>query len=79
MAKGVVRHLRRHRGFAVIKAEDGKEMFFHMAALHNIRFDLLKEGDSVEFNIVQERKELKPVNIEVKERRGSTKQNWYGG
>ena len=67
MAKGVVKRLLRDKGFGFIKAEDGKDLFFHMTALRNIRFDLLKEGDPVEFDIVKEPRGPKAVRIKVKE------------
>jgi CspA family cold shock protein len=69
LAKGVIKRLLRERRFGFIKTEDGKEVFFYMTALRNVRFDLLKEGDPVEFSIVQGPKGPKAVNIEVKEKK----------
>jgi len=69
LAEGVIKRLFGHRGFGFIKAEDGREIFFHMRALQNIGFELLKEGDSVKFNIVKGLKGPKAVNIEVKEKK----------
>ena len=63
---GVIKRLFRNRGFGFIKAENGKEIFFHATGLQNIRFDLLKEGDLVEFNIVEGSKSLRAVDIKAK-------------
>jgi cold shock CspA family protein len=37
--------------------------------LQNIRFDLLKEGDPVEFNVMEESKGLRAVYVVVKEKK----------
>lgn len=70
MAEGIVKRLFEDRGFGFIKAEDGREVSFHETALQNIRFDLLKEGDPVEFNVMEEYKGPKAVNIVVNEKKG---------
>ncbi len=67
MAKGVIKRLLRDKGFGFIKARDGTDIFFHRRALENTRFDLLKEGDLVEFKVVKEPKGPKAVHIKVKE------------
>jgi len=70
LAEGVIKRLFKDRGFGFIKVEDGREIFFHMRALQNTRFELLKEGDSVKFNIVKGPKGPKAADIEVKEEKG---------
>ena len=69
LVKGVIKRLLWERSFGFIKTDDSKEIFFHATALQNIRFDLLKEGDSVKFNIVEEPKGLRAINIKVEEKR----------
>jgi CspA family cold shock protein len=51
--KGKVKHLVRLRGFGFIRAESGKEIFFHHSALEGIDFDALEEGTRVEFNFTK--------------------------
>jgi CspA family cold shock protein len=49
--KGKVARILRDKGFGFIKAEDGKEYFFHRSGIvGGGRFDTLKEFDSVEFD-----------------------------
>lgn len=67
MAKGVIKSLKKSFGF--IKTQDGKEIFFHKTALKNTSFELLKEGDVVEFNIVKTVKGPQAENIKVKEKK----------
>ncbi|MBA7492454.1 Cold shock protein CspC [subsurface metagenome] len=70
MTEGIRKRLFGHRGFGFIKAEDGREVFFHRTALRNIRFDFLKEGDPVNFDIVKASWGAMTINIEVKEEKG---------
>ncbi len=51
MAKGTIARLIRDRGYGFITTEDGKDVFFHRSALRGLRFDSLKEGQSVEFEL----------------------------
>ena len=51
MAKGIIKRLMRDRGYGFIATEDGKDIFFHRTALRGLRFDSLKEGQSVEFEV----------------------------
>jgi CspA family cold shock protein len=43
----------RERGFGFIRGEDGKEVFFHRSGLGGGEYDVLSEGDNVEY-VVQE-------------------------
>lgn len=51
--KGVVKKLVRNRGFGFVRAEDGREIFFHSSALPPGSFDSLEEGDELEFQVEQ--------------------------
>jgi CspA family cold shock protein len=51
MAQGAVVRLIRDRGFGFVRAEDGKEIFFHHSALPPGVFDSLTEGQEMEFEI----------------------------
>lgn len=70
MIIGVIKNLVKERGFGFIKTQDGRNLFFHKTGLKNRRFELLKKGDVVEFDIVQSLKGPKAVNIKVKEEKG---------
>lgn len=51
MAKGTIKKLVRDRGFGFIRAEDGREIFFHKSAVKNVPFEALAEGQAVEFDV----------------------------
>ena len=49
--KGAIKKLVKDRGFGFIRAEDGREIFFHRTAIDGSQFESLTEGQSVEFDI----------------------------
>lgn len=52
MQKGTIARLMdKGFGFIAIEGKD-KDLFFHMNELQNISFDSLREGDTVEFEVV---------------------------
>lgn len=51
MAQGTIKKLT-DKGFGFIES-GGEEYFFHSSALQDIRFDDLREGQSVEFSVGQ--------------------------
>lgn len=69
MPSGVIRRLVRDRGFGFIKSEDGQDLFFHRSELRGVTFDLLKEGESVEFEKGEGPKGPKAVNVKLIKRR----------
>ncbi len=68
MAKGTIRRLMRNRGYGFITTEDGKDIFFHRTGLRGLRFDSLKEGQSVEFEVEEESRGPRAVNIRSSEK-----------
>lgn len=63
MQKGTVaRLMEKGFGFIAIEGQD-KDLFFHMNELQNVHFDDLKEGDSLEFEVVDGEKGQNAVNI----------------
>jgi cold shock protein len=48
MPKGTIARLM-DKGFGFIKAEDGKEYFFHRSELQGVEFSSLRAGREVEF------------------------------
>ena len=49
--QGTIKRVIRDRGFGFIRSEDGKEIFFHRSSLQELNFDVLKEGQAVEFEM----------------------------
>ncbi len=52
-ARGRIKKMVRDRGFGFIRGDDGKEVFFHRSGLGGTDYDILNEGDNVEY-VVQE-------------------------
>lgn len=50
---GTIKTLRAEKGFGFITDGTGKEFFFHQSAIFGEGIDMLREGDSVEFEIGQ--------------------------
>ena len=48
---GTIRTLRVDKGFGFIKADNGKDFFFHQSAIYGEGIDNLREGDGVEFDV----------------------------
>lgn len=66
MAKGIIKSLVKGRGFGFIQTEDGTDIFFHRTGLQSVDFDLLEEGQAVEFETEPGPKGPRAVNIKVK-------------
>ena len=49
--QGTIKRVIRDRGFGFIRSADGKEIFFHRSSLQELNFDVLKEGQAVEFEM----------------------------
>jgi CspA family cold shock protein len=49
MATGSIVRLVRDRGFGFIKAEDGKEVFFHATGVADVTYDNLQEEQMVSY------------------------------
>ncbi|HEX9898584.1 MAG TPA: cold shock domain-containing protein [Candidatus Methylomirabilis sp.] len=65
MANGTVKRLVRERGFGFILAQDGVEIFFHRSALQGDAFDMLAEGQAVEFDVEKGPKGPRATNMRV--------------
>jgi CspA family cold shock protein len=48
---GTIKRLFKDRGFGFIKAEDGREIFFHRTGVDGTEFESLTEGQAVEFDV----------------------------
>ncbi len=63
MQEGTIARLT-DRGFGFITPKEGdKDIFFHSNELKNVKFDELKEGDQVTFEVVEGPKGLNATNV----------------
>ena len=53
---GKIQTIRADKGFGFIKDDRGKEYFFHRSAVRQHVFELLREGQRVEFTIEESQK-----------------------
>ena len=67
MPKGKIGRLMKDRGYGFITTEDGKDIFFHRTALQDIKFDSLREGQSLEFEIEEGPKGPRAIDIRQSE------------
>ncbi len=51
MANGKIKRMIRDKGFGFIESGDGNEYFFHQSACVVVRFDEMREGQSVTFDV----------------------------
>lgn len=63
MATGTVKWFNDAKGFGFIAQEGGKDVFVHHTAINAEGFRSLKEGERVEFDIVEGPKGLQAANV----------------
>jgi CspA family cold shock protein len=62
MQEGSIKRLT-DRGFGFIDTGKGKDMFFHMSNVENVRFDELREGEKVMFTVGEGPKGPRAENV----------------
>jgi CspA family cold shock protein len=66
MARGTVKWFNEKKGFGFIQqAEGGPDVFVHYSAIAGNGFKTLTEGQTVEFDLVQDAKGAKAQNVRV--------------
>ena len=64
MAKGTVKWFNETKGFGFIEqAEGGKDVFVHFSEIKGNGFKTLREGQPVEYDVIQEPKGPKATNV----------------
>ena len=63
MAEGKVKWFNEKKGFGFIDNEDGPDVFVHFSEIQGDGFRKLKEGDLVEYEVVQGEKGPKAANV----------------
>ena len=61
--KGTVKWFNDRKGFGFIRLESGDDVFVHYSALQGEGFKTLKEGENVEFEVVQGAKGPQASNV----------------
>ncbi len=66
MATGKVKWFNESKGFGFIEQESGEDVFVHYSAIQGDGFKTLTEGQEVEFELTQDAKGAKAINVTPK-------------
>jgi CspA family cold shock protein len=62
-ANGTVKWFSQEKGFGFIQRDGGADVFVHFTSIQDRGFRTLEQGESVEFDIIEEPKGLKAANV----------------
>ena len=65
MPQGTIRKVISEKGFGFIEDGTGNDMFFHSSAVEGARFEDLREGQRVSYNVGQGPKGPRAENVRV--------------
>jgi len=60
---GTVKWFAQDKGYGFIRRENGPDVFVHQSAIEGSGFRSLSDGEEVEFEVVEEDRGLKAVNV----------------
>ena len=63
MAKGTVKWFNNQKGYGFICDEEGKDIFVHYTGLNMEGFKTVKEGEEVEFDVIEGEKGVQAINV----------------
>ena len=63
MAKGTVKWFNNSKGYGFIERDDGEELFVHFSGIKGQGFRTLRDGQAVEFDVEQDAKGPRAVNV----------------
>lgn len=61
--RGIVKWFNDTKGYGFIRLEDGREVFVHYSAITTDGYKTLKEGEAVEFDVLDGPKGLQASNV----------------
>lgn len=65
LAQGTVKWFSNEKGYGFIEREDGDDVFVHFSAITMDGYKSLREGQSVEFEVVEGAKGLQAANVQA--------------
>jgi len=65
MAKGRVKWFNERKGYGFISQDDGDDVFVHYSAITTSGFKTLREGQAVEFDVVDGPRGLSAANVVI--------------
>ncbi|MDD4569669.1 MAG: cold-shock protein [Tepidanaerobacteraceae bacterium] len=63
--QGKVKWFNQEKGYGFIEVEGDKDVFVHYSAIQQDGFKTLKEGDTVEFDVVEGQKGPQAANVTI--------------
>ncbi len=65
MAEGTVKWFSNEKGYGFIEREEGDDVFVHFSAITMDGYKSLREGQRVEFEVVEGNKGLQAANVQA--------------